>query len=490
MSDRAGRKEGEDGAPLSITEAADALRRGTVTAVGLTEAALARADVLDGDLGVYLARFDQPALATAAQADADFAAGIDRGPLQGIPVGIKDIIASAEGPTTAQSLVLDRTWGEGRDAPVITRLRSAGAIITGKVTTMEFACGMPDPTKPFPLPRNPWDPSTWPGGSSSGTAAGVAAGMFLGGLGTDTGGSIRFPAAHCGVSGLMPTYGRVPKSGCVPLGYSLDHIGPLAHSAADCALILQAIAGFHASDPTSVDIPVPDFSELLGPSLEGVRVGVDRVNHSPDGADPALAGTFENAIAVLAGLGASIVEVALPFYREMVLVDLLTTAAEGYAYHRNDLVQRWDDFFPATRAMVIAGALVDAGDYVQAQRVRRVAQQALARLMTEVDVIVTPTAATGAFRYDSILGRPLDMAVLFDTMFTPYWDSQGNPVLAVPMGFTDRGLPLSLQIAGRPFEEALVLSVGHAYQQRTSWHRQLPDLVRRVVPQVVPQVER
>jgi aspartyl-tRNA(Asn)/glutamyl-tRNA(Gln) amidotransferase subunit A len=468
---------GGAGLPPSITEAADALRRGTVTAVELTEAALARADALDGELGVYLARFDERALASAARADADLAAGVDRGPLQGIPLGIKDIIAAAEGPTTAQSLVLDRAWGQGRDAPVVSRLRAAGAVITGKVSTMEFACGVPDTTKPFPLPRNPWDTSTWPGGSSSGTGVGVAAGMFLGGLGTDTGGSIRFPAACCGVSGLKPTYGRVPKSGCVPLGYTLDHIGPLARSAADCALILQAIAGYDPSDPTCVDIPVPDFSARQSGSLAGVSIGVDRVNHLPRGADPALAGTLDDAVAALGGLGASIVEVALPFYREMVLVNLITTAAEAYAYHRNDLQQRWGDFFAGTRAMVIGGVLVDAADYVQAQRLRRVAQQALARLLKEVDVVIMPTAATGAFSYEAILGRPLDLPALFENMFTPYWDSQGNPVLAVPIGFTDGRLPLSMQIAGRPFEEALVVAVGDAYQQRTDWHLQLPPMI-------------
>jgi aspartyl-tRNA(Asn)/glutamyl-tRNA(Gln) amidotransferase subunit A len=476
MTDQVAVRVGEVGTPLCISDAAEALRRGTITAVALTEAMLARADALDAELGVYLARFDDQALASAAKADTDFAAGIDRGPLQGIPIGVKDIIAAAEGPTTAQSLVLDPTWGAGRDAPVVSRLRAAGAVITGKVTTMEFACGMPDPTKPFPLPRNPWDPSTWPGGSSSGTAAGLAAGMFLGGLGSDTGGSIRIPAAYCGVSGLMPTYGRVPKSGCVPLGYTLDHVGPLARSAADCAAILQAIAGDDPTDPTCVDLAVPDYSAQLATTLEGVRVGVDRVNHDLEKADPAMAGTFEEAIATLAALGATIVEVSLPLYREMVLVDLMTMAAEAYAYHRDDLQRRWEDFAPYTRAMVVAGALIDAGDYVQAQRLRRVAQRSLAELMTDVDVIVTPTAAIGASRYDDLLGRPLDLTVMLDTMFTPYWDSQGNPVLAVPIGFTDGQLPLSMQIAGRPFDEATVLSVGHAYQQRTDWHRRVPPL--------------
>jgi aspartyl-tRNA(Asn)/glutamyl-tRNA(Gln) amidotransferase subunit A len=220
--------------PLTLTDAAMALREGTVTSVALTEAAIAAADAADETVGTYLTRFNEYALERAATADAELARGEDRGPLHGIPFGVKDILAMAEGPTTAQSLILDRSWGAGKDAPTVARVKAAGAVITGKTTTMEFACGIPDATKPFPIPRNPWNLDTWAGGSSSGTGSGVAAGMFLAGLGTDTAGSIRIPAAFCGVSGLMPTFGRVPKSGCVPLGYSLDHVGPMARSARDC----------------------------------------------------------------------------------------------------------------------------------------------------------------------------------------------------------------------------------------------------------------
>ena len=187
--------------PLTAREAAAMLRAGELSSVELTTAMQDSADRLDERLGTYLVRFDEQALAAAGAADAAFAAGIDHGPMQGIPVAIKDILAAREGPTTAQSLVLDPAWGAGKDAPIVARLRAAGAVITGKVTTMEFACGMPDPTKPFPIPRNPWDTGTWPGGSSSGTGSGIAAGMFLAGIGTDTGGSIRCPAAYCGVAG-------------------------------------------------------------------------------------------------------------------------------------------------------------------------------------------------------------------------------------------------------------------------------------------------
>ncbi|WP_216895278.1 amidase [Nocardia alni] len=460
---------------LTLTDAAEGLRAGTVTSVDLTRAAIAAADQLDDAVGCYLARFDEYALERAAAADAELAAGRDRGPLHGIPFGVKDIIAMAEGPTTAQSLILDPAWGAGKDAPVVARLKAAGAVITGKTTTMEFACGMPDATKPFPVPRNPWNPETWPGGSSSGTGIGVASGMFLAGLGTDTAGSIRIPAAFCGVSGLMPTFGRVPKSGCVPLGYSLDHIGPLARSARDCAVVLEVIAGLHASDPDCVDAPfaVPEWTE----DLSGVRIGVVREGHFPEQSDPALAGAFDAALAVLTGAGATITEVTLPYRQEMITADMITMGCEALAYHRTDLSTRWDDYFLATRAMVAIGAQVSGADYVQAQRVRRVAQDAVARLFDTVDVIVCPTAAVGAPTFESITGpggQP-DIGTLFSLIHTPYWDTVGNPVMAVPMGFTAAGLPLSLQLAGPAFAEAEILRVADVFQQSTEWHRQAPQ---------------
>jgi aspartyl-tRNA(Asn)/glutamyl-tRNA(Gln) amidotransferase subunit A len=463
--------------PTTVTDAAAALRAGAVTSVDLTRAAIGAADRLDGALGAYLARFDDYALERAAAADAELAAGQDRGPLHGIPFGVKDIIAMAEGPTTAQSLILDPAWGAGKDAPVVTRLKAAGAVITGKSTTMEFAVGMPDVTKPFPVPRNPWNPATWPGGSSSGAGIGVAAGMFLAGLGTDTAGSIRIPAAFCGVSGLMPTFGRVPKSGCVPLGYSLDHIGPLARSARDCAAVLAVIAGPHPSDPDCVDAPfaVPEWAD----DLSGVRIGVVREGHFPELGVPELDSVFDAAVAVLRGAGATVTEVTLPYRQEMITVDMITMGCEALAYHRTDLSERWDDYFLATRAMLAIGAQVSGADYVQAQRVRRVAQDAVGRLFDTVDVIVCPTASTGAPAFDAITGPDgtPDIGTLFSLIHTPYWDTLGNPVLAVPMGFTADGLPLSLQLAGRAFAEAEILRVGDVFQQATAWHLETPEPV-------------
>ncbi len=465
--------------PLTLTDAAAALRAGTTSSVELTQEAIARADVLDEQLGVYVTRLDEHALATAQQADAELADGLDRGPLHGIPIGVKDILAMAEGPTTANSLILDAAWGHERDAVVVERLKAAGAVITGKLTTMEFAIGLHDLAKPFPRPRNPWNPEHWPGGSSSGTGAGVAAGLFLAGIGTDTGGSIRMPAAYCGVSGLMPTFGRVPSAGCVPLGYSLDHIGPLARSARDCGAFLGAIAGDDSRDPYTVDRAVPDFLARVGEPLQGVRIGVERANHlGGELDDPAAEPAFEEAVATLAELGATVVEVEIPHYADTVVAQIVTMVSEAFAYHREDMRERWGDYFTATRAFVGTGALYSGADYVQAQRVRRVAQRSLAALFADVDAIATPTASTGAPTYEELerrgVMRPLG------TLYTPYWDAVGNPALVVPMGFTGAGLPLSLQLAARPFEETLLVQLGDAYQQATDWHLRVPPLAAAV----------
>jgi aspartyl-tRNA(Asn)/glutamyl-tRNA(Gln) amidotransferase subunit A len=465
--------------PVTIAEAGRALRDGRTTSAELTAAVLARADAVDERLGVFVSRFAEQATAAAEAADRELAAGHDRGPLHGIPLGIKDIISTSEGPTTAGSLVLDPAWGAGRDATAVARLREAGAVIVGKTSTMEFAFGPPDPDKPFPLPRNPWDLDTWPGGSSSGTGSGVAAGCFLGGLGTDTGGSIRLPAAFCGVTGLMPTFGLVAGAGVAPLGYSLDRVGPLAHTAEDCALLLAAIAGHDETDPFSTARPPVDFLGKAGGSLDGLRVGVARAAF--DGApgrfppDPALEGVFDAALDVLVAQGAELTEIALPLYDEMIAVDLVTLGAECFAYHHPDLIDRWEDFGAHTRVMIAAGALLSGGDYVQAQRVRRVGQRAMAEQFEAVDAIATPTALCGALAYDGDQPPPLDQ--IFGSPCTHYWNPFGTPALALPMGYTAAGLPLSLHLAGRPFDEATLIAAGVAFQSATAWHADLPPLV-------------
>jgi aspartyl-tRNA(Asn)/glutamyl-tRNA(Gln) amidotransferase subunit A len=462
--------------PMTVVEAAAAMRAGEITSVDLTAGFIARADLVDPKTGTYVARFDEYALTKAEEADKDFANGVDKGPYQGVPIGMKDILAVAHGATTANSLVLDPAWGNNRQGPVVNRLEGAGAVITGKLTTSEFAMGDPDPTKPFAIPYNPWDLARSPGGSSAGTGNGIASGLFLAGIGTDTGGSIRIPAAWNGITGLMPTFGRVPKSGCTPLGYSLDHIGPMARTARDCAAMLALIAGYHPSDESCIDRPVDDYVGALTGDLTGVRVGVERDHHFPADADPALAGCFDAALAELSALGADLVEVTLPRYHEVNAALGVMMAAEALAYHHADMQGRWFDYYALTRTNVALGALSSAADYVQAARIRRLAQRELVEIFSVVDLVVGPTSSIGAPTSEEVSG-PSANEIWWSKCFTEYWDAVGNPALVVPMGFTDSGLPLSLQMAARPFEEAVALRAGDAYQTVTDWHLRVPPII-------------
>ncbi|MFI5716944.1 amidase [Nocardia sp. NPDC051750] len=458
----------------TLTDAATALRTGETSATELVEQAIAAADAADSEIGVYLTRFDDHARRAAARADEQIAAGQPLGPLAGIPVGIKDILAHSQGPTTAQSLVLDPAWGAASgDCVVVRRLERAGAIVTGKTTTMEFAIGAPDPGKPFPVPRNAWDTRRWAGGSSSGSGSGVAAGMFCAAIGTDTAGSIRIPAAFNGITGLKPTFGRVPKSGVVPLGYTLDHIGPMARSAADCAAVLAAIAGFDDSDPYSSRTPIDDYLGALTGDLHGITIGVDDLDrYASGGIDPAQPALFTAAVDALRAAGATVVPVEVPMYPELTAIDIVVMLAEAHAYHQQSLRTRWSDYGQATRIILAGGAGVSGPDYVQAQRVRRIAQQRMAELLAAVDLIVTPTGHRGAPALDTM--DPLDPLGVLPSLHTPYWNPLGNPALAVPIGLSSEGTPLSMSIAGRPFAEAAVLRAGDAFQRRTDHHIQRP----------------
>jgi aspartyl-tRNA(Asn)/glutamyl-tRNA(Gln) amidotransferase subunit A len=458
----------------TITDAAEALRIGAVTATQLVDEAIAAADADDERIGVFLARFVELARERAERVDEKIASGIPLAPLDGIPVGLKDMLACAHGPTTAQSLVLDPAWAASvGSCTVAQRLERAGAIVTGKVTTQEFAIGPPDPDKPFPIPRNPWDTDRWAGGSSSGSGSGVAAGMFLGAIGTDTGGSIRIPAAFNGITGLKPTFGLVPKSGTVPLAYTLDHVGPMARSAADCALMLSVIAGADPTDPYSSTAPVPDYTGALTGDLAGVTVGVDNLDrYAWHGIDPNQPELFAAAVGSLEDAGAVIVAVELPMYLELMAIDLVVLMAEGHAYHRRTLRSQWDDYGRGTRVALAAGDAVTGADYVQAQRVRRVARQRIAELFTNVDLIVTPTGHLGAPRIDAI--DQLNLLTLLCSIHTAYWSPLGNPTLAVPIGLSSDNTPLSMSISGRPFADADVLRAGDAFQRRMPHHMLIP----------------
>jgi aspartyl-tRNA(Asn)/glutamyl-tRNA(Gln) amidotransferase subunit A len=299
---------------------------------------------------------------------------------------------------------------------------------------------------------------------------------MLGGLGTDTGGSVRIPSAFCGITGLKATFGRVPKSGCVPLGYSLDNIGPMARSARDCAIMLNAMAGYDSSDACAADEPVEAYDAGLSADLSGLTIGLDRLTGKAPVRDPAVDAALDAAVAVLTELGARVIEVELPLWAELNAATRVTSRSEAFAYHAPDLRSRWSDYFQATRTGVGAAVAFTGADYVQAQRVRRVGQKAVARVFEQVDLVITPTSSVAGWKIDE-----LDLMMeRFGAMHTGYWNAVGNPALVVPMGFSGEpgtgGLPLSLQIVGKPFAEGLVLRAGDAYQQVTDWHLQLPPM--------------
>ncbi|MCU1665522.1 MAG: Aspartyl-tRNA(Asn)/glutamyl-tRNA(Gln) amidotransferase subunit [Pseudonocardia sp.] len=458
---------------LTIADAAVAMRDGTTTSVAITQEILDRTATLNPALGAYVEVTADAALEQAAAADAALADGIDHGPLQGIPLAIKDIIAMREAPTTANSRVLDPEWGKGTDAPVVARLRAAGAVFVGKATTSEFALGLPDPDKGFPIPHNPWNVAHTPAGSSSGTGVAVSAGLALGGLGTDTGGSVRGPASVNGHTGLKVTFGRVPKSGVVPLGFSLDSIGPMARSAYDCALLLEVMAGYDASDPNAADVPVPKYSELLSGDIAGLEIGLPiPYFFEHEKLDPEMKEAVLGAVKQLVDLGARSEEFELPYANEAKDANHIIMVAEAYAYHRNDLVNRWTDYGYATRPTLARGAFYTAGDVAQAQRFRMMWSRLVARAFEKYDVMITPSAPAPA-------EKASEMTVsrrLLTPNYTGHWNLTGLPAVAVPVGFSTAGLPLSMQVIGKPFAEATVLKVADALQRITDWHLAVPPV--------------
>jgi aspartyl-tRNA(Asn)/glutamyl-tRNA(Gln) amidotransferase subunit A len=474
--------------PLTIAEAAAWLRSGRITSVALTEAQLARAHATQETLAAFITIMDEAALAGARQADADFAAGIDKGPLQGIPLGIKDIIATRDAPSTANSRVLDPAWGQRDDATVVKKLRGAGAVILGKLGLHEFALGWPDPDTGFRIPKNPWDLTRTPGGSSSGTGAAISGGVILGGLGTCTGGSVRGPASYCGISGIKQTFGRVSKEGCVPLGYSLDHIGPMARSARDCAIMLQVMAGYDPLDLCSVDTPVPDMLGLMDGSLAGVRIGVlrDYFFTAPN-LDPEVKAGVEAALVAMEAAGATLVEVSIPHAEEARLAQRITMIGEAYAYHEPDLKSKAALYGKYTRQAFQVGAFLTAADYVQAQRLRPLIRRECAdafgsRPGEGVDVLVTPTMPTTAL---SFAGYDPD-ATMRAHSFTPIWNLTGLPAISIPCGFSSEGLPIGMQVVGRPMDEPTVFKIADAYQHLTKWHLTLPPIAQQLAKEVRP----
>jgi len=458
---------------LSVAEAASLIAAKRISPVELTRAYLARIERLNGTLHAYVRVLDDEALAAARAAEAEILSGRYRGPLHGIPIGLKDIYDTAGIPTEGGSKsCLGRI--PAKDATTTRLLKEAGAVLLGKLTTWEFAIGGTAFDTPFPPARNPWNIDHDPAGSSSGSGAAVAAGLCAMAMGSDTGGSIRWPAAWCGLAGLKPTYGRVSRAGIMPLSFSLDHAGPLTWTVEDAAIVLQAIAGHDASDPASARCPVADYrAALAGGNLRGLRLGVARAMFERDcvGSEEMLS-AFDESVGVLRELGASIAEIELPPLALYNATAYLIARSEGFAIHEKALRERPQDYGALARDRLTIGAYVRASDMVQAMRRRQMLVEATTAAMGGVDAILLPTAPDPAPR----LG---DLAPYFGNQRPTYmrpFNLTGQPALSVCNGFDNAGLPLSLQIVGRCFDEAMVLRIGHAYERTTPWRGRRPQL--------------
>lgn len=458
---------------LTIAEAARRLRGGQLSPVTLTEAFLERIEANNPKIDAYLLITGDQALEAARVAEQELAAGRDHGPLHGIPIALKDNIETAGIRTTAHSRVLFDHVPEA-DAAVVEKLNQSGAVILGKLACLEFAHGAPSPDQAFPPARNPWDRDRgFTGGSSTGSGAAVAAGLAMAALGTDTGGSIRNPAALCGTAGLMPTYGRVSRRGVVPYSFSLDCCGPLAWTVEDCALVLGAIAGFDPADPGSADLAVPDFASQLSDGVAGLRIGVLRHFFEEDAeADPEMAGSIDAALEVLSSLGADISEARARSLGDYHDVKTLIGEAEFFAAHEADWLAHASDFGASLQLRTAEGAMIGAADYLHAQRARRHLAAEMDQLFDEFDVLVTATVLDPA---PPLVSDERGPKVRKPNLTQPF-NVAGVPALSVCTGFNEAGLPLAMQIAARAFNETTLLRVGHAYETATAHRNRRPDL--------------
>jgi aspartyl-tRNA(Asn)/glutamyl-tRNA(Gln) amidotransferase subunit A len=457
---------------LSATDIAGAFAAKTLSPVELLSALLARIEALDPKLNAFIRLDAEAAMQAARAAEAEIAAGRSRGPLHGIPIGVKDIIDVAGLPTTCHSKILVDHVATA-DAVVVQKLRQAGAIILGKLSTHEFAIGGPSFDLPFPPARNPWNPEHHPGGSSSGSGAGVCAGLFPLALGTDTGGSVRNPASACGIVGLKPTYGLVSRRGVFPLSFTLDHVGPLTRTAADNALLLDAIAGHDPADPGSAASQSRQFGRLLNRGVRGLRIGFVRHFHERDlPAHPDVAAALDDAAGVLQAEGAEVRTVTLPTLTEFAGINRVILCSEAWSIHAPWLRERPGDYGQLARRRLLPGAFITAGDYVGAQRRRTEVIAAVEDQLRDYDVLLCASSMDPASRMDDAE----ETARTYSRQARTPFNVTGHPAVAMMAGLAQDGLPVSVQFVGRYFDDATVLRVAAAYEKATGWHKKKPPI--------------
>ena len=461
---------------LTLREASELVHHRTVSAFELTEATFKRIESTEPLIHAFASLRHDRARHDARAADQELRQGLWRGPLHGIPVGVKDLLYTDDQPTEAGSRVL-AGFRPAYNATVVNNLRKSRAILVGKTVTHEFAFG-----QNVPETRNPWRLDCYPGGSSAGSGAAVAARALLGSIGTDTGGSVRTPAAVNGIVGLKPTYGRVSRYGVIPLSTSLDHVGPLARTIEDCALLFQAIAGFDARDPGSSNVPLPNYVATPNADIKGVRIGIDADYFLYEQVTAAVRDAVEAAIVKLTELGATRVDISVPELEWSTTVGNVTTLVEGGAWHRTLLRSKLLDYHPRTRLMLELGELVPGYHYVMVQRVRTLIREAVRKAFASnaLDALIGPTIPVTAPRIDLLSVSRFDdgaPGALSSLIHHGYPASvTGLPAISVPCGFSEESLPIGFQLIGRPFDEATLFRIGSAYEAVTPWHTRKPDL--------------
>ena len=455
---------------MTIAQAAKRIAGREISPLELAQHCLSQIEAMDGDLHSFVIVTADRALEDAKAAEKRMMTNSLVGRLDGIPIAHKDIFATRAIPTTAHSRLLQNQV-PAKDAHVVSKLAEAGTSMLGKLATHEFALGGPSFDLPWPPARNPWNTEHFTSGSSSGPAAAIAAGLAFGATASDTGGSIREPAALCGVVGIKPTYGLCSRTGAIPLAFSLDHAGAMAWTVEDCALLLQAMVGHDPKDPACVDRPVSDYAEALGLGIQGLRLGVVPAWHETEcPVSQAVELGFRNALNVWRAQGAEIVELNMPSLFDYMAATIVIMTSEAYALHEPWMRSRFNDYGEMFRDRILLGGLMAGSDYVQAQRLRQRLCIATAAQAAGVDVIVTPAAPREAPRIDAVT----KWGFLTVPGFAKPFNITGWPALSLCSGFGEGGLPVAVQIAAKPFQEQLLFKVADAFEKATDFRRQRP----------------
>ena len=462
---------------LSAGQMSRLIRSKELSPVEVVEAHLARINALEPTLNSFITVLGDQAMADARQAEQEIVSGNYRGPLHGVPLGLKDLYYVKGIRNTAGSKIHDN-YIPDFDSTIAARFKEAGTILMGKLNMHPFAFGPTGQNPEYGDMHNPWNPELIAGGSSGGSGSAAAAGQCTLTMGTDTGGSIRIPSALCGLAGLKPTYGRLSRHGLTPLSWSLDHPGPMTRTVEDCALVMDALAGYDSNDPASTREPVPDFASSLNGNIQGLRVGVPK-EYFEVPVDPQVESAVRKAIDVLGELGATVSEVSWPTFHQSAGMSTIILIAEATAYHTKLARTRGSEISAAVRLRIESGFFFSASDYIRAQQARAILNRESRDLLNEVDLLVGPAVPITAYKIGETTVKVGDTTMGFTPALTQYTRAinlNGFPAMTVPCGFSNEGLPIGLQLAGRPYDEVTVLRAAHAYEQATEWHKRRPEL--------------